>query len=416
MSLTKFEIKKIVHTPLVLVALAALLILDIGSLLFGSQSGYKAIQSPFNTNIAQLQQNGSLFAGAITDEWYQAHKQEQQKILDDPSNQVSDAEKQKIREEYYAQGYSEKGVDDLGTFIYLKPEVLSSNEYAKYENIEIAGEFYSRAEQCGKMFAYEYRTLYPGQKGEVLAAKAEEMYGDLAENYTAFYNYDWGYWKLRNIHSSYPFSIGLLVLIGLAPVFSAEYSRRTDALILSSKHGKKKLIFAKVKAGLIFAVAVWGLIEIINTLLIFGIYGTTGAEAYWQNFFMDYAPFPFNQLQITLITIATSLLGTIFLASVVLLISVCSKNQFVSLLVGGVMLLAPCLNLAFTDNALIQTIYNFMPTRVLTAINEWQWFDLFYLFGNAVPIQYVIITAALLISAAAMLLCCMIFGRRQVEN
>ena len=142
----------------------------------------------------------------------------------------------------------------------------------------------------------------------------------------------------------------------------------------------------------------------------------TGAEAYWQNFFMDYAPFPFDQLQITLITIATSLLGTIFLASVILLVSVCSKNQFVSLLIGGVILLAPCLNLAFTDNALIQNILNFMPTRVLTAINEWQRFDLLYLFGKAVPVQYVMIAASLLISSAAIFLCGVIFRRRQVEN
>lgn len=118
------------------------------------------------------------------------------------------------------------------------------------ENIEPAIDFYKSANRYGQMMAYQYKSLYSGNKGEILTAKAEEMYGDLAENYTAYYNYDLGYWKLRNIHVNYPFSIGLFVLIGLAPLFSAEYSKKTDAIVLSSKHGKRKLIFAKIKAAL----------------------------------------------------------------------------------------------------------------------------------------------------------------------
>lgn len=416
MSLTKFELNKIVHTPLIMIAFAALLIINICSLLFGSQTGYKAIQSPFDTNIIEAKQNGSFFAGEINDEWYQSHKQEQKEFIDNPANHVSDNEKQRIQEELIAEGFSEQEINDMGNFIYLRKELISSNKYNRYEDIEVAINFYQNATAYGKMMAYQYKNLYSGEKGEILAAKAEEMYGNLATNFTAYYNYDLGYWKLRNIHSSYPFSIGLLVLIGLAPIFSAEYSRKTDAILLSSKYGKKKLIFSKIKAGLIFAIAVWGLIEIINTLIIVGVYGITGAEAYWQNFVIDCAPFPFNQLQITLVTIATSLLGIVYFASVIMLISVCSKNQFVSLLIGGVILLVPCLDFAFTDNSITQNIYNFMPTRILTSINEWQQFDLVYFFGNAVPIQYVIIITSLLISLVAIFLCYIIFKRKQVEN
>lgn len=416
MSLTKFELKKIVCSPIVFIASAVLLLLNIYSLLFSSQTGYRAIQSPFNTNIAQLQENGSKFAGAISNEWYNMHIKEHQSFIDNPANQVSEDEKQVIREELLEKGYSGREIENMGNYIYLKEEILSSNEYQKYEDVEFSAGFYDKAKQCSKMFAYEYRNLYPGDKGEVLAEKAEDMYNNLADNYTAYYNYDWGYWKLRNLHMSYPFSIGLLVLIGLSPLFSAEYSRKTDVLILSSKHGKKKLIFSKIKAGLIFAVGIWAVIEIVNTLIVFGIYGTTGAEAYWQNFFMDYAPFPFNQLQITLVTIATSLIGTIYFASVMMLISVCSKNQFISLLVGGIILLVPCLNFSFTDSDSVQNIYYFSPSRMITAINEWQRFDLIYLFGNAIPVQYVIVVTAVAISLAAMLLCCLTFKRKQVEN
>lgn len=416
MSLTKFELKKIVQTPIVMIAFTALLIVNISALLFGSQiEGYTATQSPFDTNIHQAKQYGSFFAGEINDKWYHFHKQEQQKMIDDPANQVSDAEKQKIRESLIAEGYSEQEISNMGNIIYIKRDLISSNDYNKYEDVEVAINFYKNANNYGQMLANKYKSLYSGDKGIILAAKAEEMYTDLAENYTAYYNYDLGYWKLRNMHANYPFSIGLLVLIGLAPLFSAEYSRKTDAIILSSKHGKRKLIFAKIKAGLIFSLASWGLIEVINILIIAGIYGTTGAEAYWQNFQIDVAPFPFNQLQITLVTLATSLLGTVFLASTIMMISVFCKNQFASLLIGGIILLAPCLNFTFTDNTILQSIYNFMPTRVLTAVNEWQMFDLLYSFGKAIPIQYAVIGMALLISIVSLFLCSIIFKQKQVE-
>lgn len=417
MSLTKFELKKITQSPIVVIAFIALLLINICALLFGSQiGGYKALESPFDTNIQQAKQNGSFFAGEINDKWYHFHKQGKQKMIEDPANQVSDTEKQKIRGSLIAEGYSEQEISNMENFIYIKKDLISSNDYNKYEDVEFSIDFYKRANNYGKMMAYKYKSLYPGNKGKILAEKAEEMYRDLAENYTAYYNYDLGYWKLRNIHANYPFSIGLLVLIGLAPIFSAEYSRKTDAIILSSKHGKGKLIFAKIKAGLIFSVVSWGLIEVINTLIIVGIYGTTGAEAYWQNFQTDVAPFHFNQLQITLVTLATSLLGTIFFASVIMMISVFSKNQFVSLLIGGIILIAPCLNFAFTDNTILQSIYNFMPTRVLTAINEWQMFDLLYLFGKAIPVQYAVIGMTLFISIVSLFLCSIIFKRKQVEN
>lgn len=131
MGLTKFELKKIAQTPIVVIAFTALLIINICALLFGSQTGYKAIESPFDTNIYEAKQNGIFFAGEITDEWYQFHKQEQQKLIDDPANQVSDAEKQKIRESLSAEGYSEQEISNMGNVIYVKKELISSNDYNK---------------------------------------------------------------------------------------------------------------------------------------------------------------------------------------------------------------------------------------------------------------------------------------------
>ena len=173
------------------------------------------------------------------------------------------------------------------------------------------------------------------------------------------YNYDYGYKKVRTILATYPYTVGAVILIALAPLFSNEYTRKTDALLLSSQDGKKNLAYNKIKAGLIVAVAVWGIMTIFNLLIIFSIYGLTGWEAYWQNWLSDVAPFHWSQGQATVVSVITSLLGSLFFAQIVMLVSSVSKNQFVSLFVGAVLLLFPMIDFAFTNSDIVNMVYNF---------------------------------------------------------
>lgn len=415
MRLTGFELKKIVSSPVVWVMSVLLILFNVFLLLFGSQPGYSAVDSPFRTNIAEQQKNGDEFAGEICDEWYYGIKEKQKEYTENPENRVSEAEQEKIYSDLLAEGYTEADIEEMSSYIYLKSEAMHSNDYQKYEPIGFAALFYSNAEAYGKEAAEEYRKLYPGKKGETLAAKTEEMYKTLSET-PAYYNYYLGWQKLRNIHQTYVFTLGLLVLIALSSIFSEEYARKTEALILSSRYGRKKVIFAKIKAGLIFSVSAWAVTEALNAAIIFSLYGSTGAESYWQNFRLDCAPFLFNQGQITLVTVLTSLLGVIFLASAVMLFSAAFRSRVASLISGGILLLAPFFCGSPTEKTLIQQIFDFTPARLIMSIGEWQKFGLFYIFGFAVPVQYVIIFAAVIISAAAAFASFLIFSRRQVKN
>ena len=413
MSLTKFELKKIILNPVTLIAIAVILLLNLYTLFFGRQTGnYKANETPFDTDIVRLQEEMGHFAGEINEEWYQKFIAEKNEIINNPANHVSGKEKEQILQNLKSDGMTDEMIAEMGNIIFLK----DSNIHGRYEDMEFSSHFYENAKAMGSYFAQQYREQYPGEKGEALAAKTEEMYNSLADEYKAYYNYNYGYHKLRNIHSTYLFTIGLLILIGLAPIFAAEYSGKTDALLLTSKHGKKRLIHAKIKAGLLFAVLSWGVIQLINTLLIFSIYGTTGAEAYWQDWNKILSPFAFNQWQITLVTVATCLIGSLFLACIVMLISAFSKNQFISLLAGGFLFMFPAINLALTDNNALQGFFDFTPVRILTAANQWQSFKLFYLFGNAIPAQYVILTTAIVLSGFSACASFFIFKRHQVEN
>ena len=216
--------------------------------------------------------------------------------------------------------------------------------------------------------------------------------------------------------ATYPYTVGMVILIALAPLFSGEYARKTDALLLSSQDGKKNLAYIKIMAGSIAALAVWGILTLVNLLLVFTVFGTTGWEAFWQNWLVDVAPFPWSQGQATVAAALTSLLGVLFFAQIVMLISSMSKNQFVSLVIGAVLLLFPMIDFAFTNIGIMNALYNFLPSRMMMGMRIWQGYGLFYIAGYTFPCPYAAVAFAVLASAAACPLTKRFFIRRQIGN
>ena len=418
MNLMKFELKKMLTTRVMIISMVGVFLLNLYSVLLGEQydpSVYCASAPALQTEISRLQEEMEYFAGEINAQWAEKYRGEANAIRNDPANFVSDEEKEHIRRDVYG-NLTDEAFDEIGNFKYLRESVLHSREYQKYEDAEFSARFYELAERTGLTLAETYRYRFPGEKGDVLAAKAEKMYGYMANEYTAYYNYDWGWHKFRNLHLTYPFTIGLIILIALAPLFASEYSGKTDALLLSSKHGKKRLIHAKIGAGFLFAALSWAIVTLTNIVLVFSIYGTQGADAYWQDWMVNWSPFPWNQLQITLVTLATSFLGALLVAGFIMLLSAFSKSQFIALLTGIILLLLPIFSFAFSGSELFQRIYNFLPTRVLTAFVIWQDFSPVYLFGRAVHIQHIIIVFSFAIIMAGIFGCFYKFKNHQVEN
>ena len=74
----------------------------------------------------------------------------------------------------------------------------------------------------------------------------------------------------------------LLLAISLSNVFSIEYYRKTDAIILCSQYGKKQLFISKILAGMTFSIAsaiILFAATLFSSLL---VYGTDGFHAALQ--------------------------------------------------------------------------------------------------------------------------------------
>lgn len=408
MSLMKCELKKTMRSPLVWIVLVVVLIIDVVQIFMGS------FPSLLSTDIQSLKERYAYFSGAITQEWIDHYQQEAEAILNNPQYQVSEQEAEEIVQRFIDEyGYTEEAVRN-NLVLFLNEDGL--DEYEKYQDVQVASNFYVNAFEYGDMMAQYYTDTYPGKKGEVLATYTQEHYNYLASEYTANYDYCFGYSNIRNILTVYPYTTGLAILVALAPLFSSEYAKRTDALLLTTKNGKRKLVHAKVMAGTLITVLIWGAITILNIVLIFGLYGTTGWNAFWQDWIIRLSPFPWNQGIITMVALITSLLGTLFFAFILMLISSISKNQFISIVIGAAILLFPVFDFDFTNNYIVNMIYHFLPTRIMMGETIWQSFNPFYIAGIVVPHQYVIMASAIMISICTIPFTGHFFIKHQVEN
>lgn len=124
----------------------------------------------------------------------------------------------------------------------------------------------------------------------------------------------------------------LAICIVIAPVFSGEYQAGTDAVILSGKYGKTKLINAKIIAALLFGTIAFVLHILVACglpLITFGVEG-------W-NLPVQIAnttiPYPLTFLQATLINIGVIYLMLLAMIGLTLLLSSKMKSPYLVLTV-----------------------------------------------------------------------------------
>lgn len=219
------------------------------------------------------------------------------------------------------------------------------------------------------------------------------------------------------MHDTYLITIGVSVLVALSVLFCGEYASRADALLLSSKHGKQRLAHAKIRAGCLFALTLWAMMEAVNLILTTAFFGWSGARAFWQNWCTDWAPWNIQQWQVTLLTVFTSALGAVTLALLMMALSAAVKRPIVAMVTGAACMVFPIVNIRFGPECGFWWYWNMLfPSRMLQGVYLWKFYDPTVLFGHAVPIQAVLLTLAILLAAACYWLAVRCFCRHQVEN
>lgn len=414
MDLFRWEIKKIFARRYVLPIFAILVLLNVLIFLVSSPQivGADSLEN-MRMRIHTQREKGNSWQGVINLEWISSVRSEAERILHDPQYQLSKEEAEIVKKELMEVGLKEDYIDANLFSHFLTKE--GEEKYNYFEELTFSGRFYELAKRTGDGMARTYLERYPGEKGMALAEEIRSRYDYLAEDYLAHYNYSWGYERFRSLLSLMPFNTGLLLVIALAPIFSDEIGRETVALILTSKR-RRQLVRAKISSGILFAVIVWTVMTFLYTGLSFGFFGMQGWEAYWQNWTTDTAPFPWNQGEITLISIATSFFGTIFFSMIVMLLSALTKTTFFSMIVAAATLLFPFYLFAGGISVILGKLSWFLPTYMMMGISVWSTFELVMICGNPVIIQYPALVFAMLVCVCCIPLIRKLFIHFQVKE
>ncbi len=415
MTILKFELKKLLKSKLTLISGAILILLEIYMLLLGNvgHEPCSIIGDPYgkddNFRYLRTLKETKQYAGEMTQEWYDNVLAEYNAYINDPANLKTDEEIERLKEKWRADGYSEDEIEAMQKDrYYISKDFYTFPEERVLVEVNMmfglmqtdSDEFIPYSERMAKYaeLADSYREDYPGEKGEAFAKLVGDMYTDLSENVTWYYDYDTGWWNYRGIHRLFPMFVGLMLVIALSPLFTLDRARGTESVIACSRHGRGKLTRHKICAGFIFAAGIWALMELIAFIYTAAVFGLDGAETMIQ-LDLPRVPYMLNQLQATGLVVLTSFVGAMMSAAMIMLVGALCKGQYVTLIISGVLTLIPSVGLVyiylFGEDSFMERVLDFFPPRMLASVTEWERFDLVYIFGNALPMQYLLIPVAL---------------------
>lgn len=143
--------------------------------------------------------------------------------------------------------------------------------------------------------------------------------------------------------------MGVMILIGLAPLYSEEYATGMDSLLLSSRYGKGQLISAKCCAAILYAFICSAAFQLFNLgviALLFGNLDGADTPLYSISRYMDShsfwsSPYSWTAGQYYVIQFGVHVIGCIAFALAVMFVSSLSKSSFLTLFIAGCILGAP---------------------------------------------------------------------------
>lgn len=154
----------------------------------------------------------------------------------------------------------------------------------------------------------------------------------------------------------------LAVCIVIAPVFSGEYQAGTDALILSGRYGKTKLIKAKIISSILFGMLAFTLHVITACGLPLAAFGTDGWNLPVQ-ITNTIIPYPFTFLQIVLINMGVIYLVLLAMTALTLCLSAKMKNTYLVLAILLPVIFVPIFLMPNGTTGIYNLILFLMPYR-----------------------------------------------------
>jgi hypothetical protein len=208
----------------------------------------------------------------------------------------------------------------------------------------------------------------------------------------------------------------VLILLGVSPVFTDEYTSNMDSLILSAKKGRKKVVTAKLASTALYCCFIGTIVPLANFCYQAASLGIEGWNAPLQQIFPG-SPYALTFGEFLLIETLIGLIACVFFGMLVLFVSSLSKNVLIPFFVCGcLVVLTTLIKIIFSavsPKALL-LFADFSYSELLRACGLFETFKVFNLFGFPVPYLNLILPVYALVTAIVVYLIYRLFPKHQV--
>ena len=192
--------------------------------------------------------------------------------------------------------------------------------------------------------------------------------------------YSLGVDYLISMNQFLPFTLGFVLLACLYRKFAQEKKRRTDAMILTCKYGKKRYIYSKLLTVFFVTTVLWLIFQIVNLMGCQLVYGLEGWDVTFNSSF-SISPYGLTYLEMYLFRLPFSYLGTLAFAYLICLLSQCTRS-IPTMLTGLVFIVITSWIVYPYDNyTLLNKIQLLLPTQIMSGWNIFREYNAYDIFG-----------------------------------
>lgn len=350
--------------------------------------------------------------GEKADSHYHMVKQEREALENLEIKELSQEFFQKGQEDLAEFSDNHKGLRDNWENEENKAEYWKEyyKAYAPYLNLDtllaMMGNHNVDMEEVDGTNFYESRSrmmenIFQGEKlseGEIAFHKKENEKIKTPYAYGNMLGFD-NYFRMQTPNFIF---LAFAVAIILAPIFAGECTSHMDALALSSRYGKNKLIWAKLLTGISFAVFASLGFSVIFLLEIQTVYGFSGwnlpIQVSPEGFYLN---LPVNLLGFLAITAGCCILASCMTAMIVMFCSAKMKTPFGVIIVCFVFIFAPVFLVNMVGNSrFLYMLVCSLPTamyypRSVAAHQLLAVGNHYFYFFQWVPVVYLFLAAGL---------------------
>lgn len=381
-----FEIKKILSRTGskvgILVLLVTLAVTGYFAVTYGTYVDEKGDAHTGIKAVRDLYEKKSEWKGLVTEEYLREVIRENNAINEvypyDPSDPVTSD-----------MGYSRsQGFEDIQTMINSAFGEFRSYDYFRIDSVT--------EDEVGKLYEnriQNVKTWLSSDEAKDQFSEAEKAY--IIDRYetlkTPFYYEPMDGWRAALEYVITIIMMTMLVLsFFVSGIFSGEFQWKADSIFFSTKYGRNKGTLSKIAAGLIVVTVVYWIMILLYSLVVFSVYGTSGANCVIQTGLAGWKSlYHMTYFQEYLLVIVGGYVGVLFILLLSMLVSAGTHATVVAVTIPFIMIFIQSFFGGFPN---LTDVLGLLPDQLLQMNMAANTFILYEIGGKVVPSVPILMT------------------------